>query len=162
MDTTRRRLIFGLPIAALAGPLLWRASAVRAEGDFPLELSESEWRERLTDAEYRILREEGTEPRRSSELLHEKRDGGYHCAGCDQLVFHSDTKYDSQTGWPSFWQPAKEDNIGTKADPGILGERTEVHCSRCGGHLGHVFEDGPEPTGLRYCINGLALDFKPA
>lgn len=162
MDRERRRLMLALPTVALLGPILWRATPARAEGDFAVQLSEAEWRERLSRQEYRILREEGTEPRGSSELLDEKRDGTYHCAGCDQPVFHARSKYDSNTGWPSFWRPIDEDNIGTKADPGLFGERTEVHCSRCGGHLGHVFEDGPEPTGLRYCINGIALDFKPA
>ncbi len=163
MDPRRRRLFLGLPAAALFGSLLWRTQPSRAEDEaFPLELSESQWRERLTEAEYRILREEGTERQGRSELLDEKRKGGYHCAGCDQLVFHSRSKYNSNTGWPSFWKPAVEGNIATKPDPGLLGERTEVHCSRCGGHLGHVFEDGPPPTGLRYCINGIALDFRAA
>lgn len=123
--------------------------------------SEDEWRERLTEDQYRILRAAGTEPRGSSPLLEEKRDGVFRCAGCGQTLFDADTKYESGTGWPSFWEPVADDAVRTEPDPGLLGERTEVLCSRCGGHLGHVFEDGPDPTGLRYCMNGAALTFEP-
>ena len=122
--------------------------------------SDAEWRERLSDEEYRILREAGTEPRGSSPLLDEKRGGVFRCAGCGQALFDSETKYESGTGWPSFWKPI-DDAVTTKPDPGLLGERTEVLCSRCEGHLGHVFGDGPEPTGDRYCMNGAALTFDP-
>ncbi|WP_435102591.1 peptide-methionine (R)-S-oxide reductase MsrB [Arhodomonas sp. AD133] len=165
MPITRRRLLLA-GVAALAAPALLRQTlpTVRAaggDGTFPLSLDERAWRERLTAEEYAILREAGTEPRGSSELLHEKRPGTYVCAGCGQPLFDSATKYDSGTGWPSFYAPI-EGSIGTREDRSLFFMvRTEVHCSRCGGHLGHVFEDGPEPTGLRYCINGLALDFRP-
>jgi len=122
--------------------------------------TDAEWRERLTDDEYHILREAGTEPRNTSDLLHVDEDGTFRCAGCGQELFESDTKFDSGTGWPSFFEPAGEEAVDTRPDDGLLGTRTEVLCSNCGGHLGHVFEDGPKPTGLRYCINGLALDFE--
>jgi len=122
--------------------------------------TDAEWRERLTDDEYHILREAGTEPRNTSDLLHVDEGGTFRCAGCGQVLFESDTKFDSGTGWPSFFEPAEEDAVDTRPDDGLLGTRTEVLCANCGGHLGHVFEDGPKPTGLRYCINGLALDFE--
>lgn len=126
----------------------------------PVELGDAEWRERLTKQQYRILREEGTERAGTSPLNDEKRQGDYLCAGCGLLLFRSDWKYDSGTGWPSFYEVIAE-HIGTKADRKLWYERTEYHCARCGGHQGHVFEDGPEPTGLRYCNNGLALVFEP-
>jgi peptide-methionine (R)-S-oxide reductase len=113
----------------------------------------------LTPAQYRVLREHGTEPPGSSPLNKEHRAGTYHCAGCDLPLFSSTTKFDSGTGWPSFWAPL-DDAIGTSEDRTLFFTvRTEVHCRRCGGHLGHVFEDGPPPTGLRYCMNGVSLRF---
>lgn len=131
-------------------------------GDFePLEKSPSEWRALLTEDAFHILFEEGTEPRRSSPLLQEKRAGTYVCRACYLPLFPSSTKFESGTGWPSFWAPLDEDHLGTKRDTKLATPRTEYHCARCGGHQGHVFEDGPEPTGLRYCNNGLALDFVP-
>lgn len=129
---------------------------------FPVSRSEAEWRKRLTKAEFYVLREEGTERAFSSPLDKEKRAGTFACAGCGNAVYSSKHKYDSGTGWPSFWQPIRSGAVGTSTDYKIGVPRTEVHCARCGGHLGHIFNDGPRPTGKRHCINGVALDFKPA
>lgn len=151
--------------AAAAGGIWWQTSrsggAVAAEDDFEIQLSAAEWRERLTEEQFLVLREEKTERAYSSPLDSEKREGTYHCAGCDLPLYSSDAKYDSGTGWPSFTKPL-ENAIGTKPDNTLFAERTEVHCRRCGGHLGHVFDDGPPPTGKRYCMNGLSLEFRPA
>lgn len=134
-----------------------------SETDDPRTVTDAEWRERLSPAEYRILREAGTESRHTSELLHVDSAGVFRCAGCERVLFRTDEKYDSGTGWPSFWDPADADAVETQQEGGLLGlgGRTEVVCAGCGGHLGHVFGDGPEPTGDRYCINGLALSFDP-
>jgi peptide-methionine (R)-S-oxide reductase len=126
-----------------------------------LVLSDEEWRKRLTPAQFDVLRKEGTERAGTSPLNHEKRKGTFVCAGCDLPLFASDTKYESGTGWPSFYQ-SLENAVGTTVDKSFFMTRTEVHCRRCGGHLGHVFDDGPKPTGLRYCMNGVALKFMPA
>lgn len=125
-----------------------------------MEKSDEEWREILTEDEYRILRGEGTEPAFSSPLLDEHRKGAYICAGCFFPLFDAETKYQSGTGWPSFWAPI-EGHVDTKRDFKMVIPRTEYHCARCGGHQGHVFDDGPQPTGKRWCNNGLALDFVP-
>jgi peptide methionine sulfoxide reductase msrA/msrB len=124
-----------------------------------VELSEDAWRERLSDRAFRVLRRDATEPRRSSELLGVKQAGVFTCAGCDLPLFRTATKFDSGTGWPSFYEPIAEKNTGTRRDTSAGMVRTEVHCARCEGHLGHIFPDGPDPTGLRYCINGAALSF---
>jgi peptide-methionine (R)-S-oxide reductase len=124
-------------------------------------LSDDEWRKRLTPEQYRVLRQHATERAGTSPLDQEKRAGTFACAGCGQRLFDSGTKFNSGTGWPSFFQPL-EQAVGTTTDRSFFMTRTEVHCSRCGGHLGHVFEDGPRPTGLRYCMNGVALKFEPS
>lgn len=149
-----RRLFVSTALAALG-----LGKAARAES-FEFTLTDEEWRARLSPEAYQVLRHEATERAGSSPLDSEKRAGTFHCAGCELPLFSSATKYDSGTGWPSFWQPL-DDAVRTKPDPGIFGDRVEVHCRRCGGHLGHVFEDGPQPTGLRYCMNGVALAFVP-
>jgi len=123
-------------------------------------LSDAEWRKRLTGEQYNVLRKHGTERAGTSPLNQEKRKGTFVCAGCELPLFASDTKYESGTGWPSFYQPLPN-AIGTKSDRSFFMTRTEVHCSRCLGHLGHVFDDGPKPTGLRYCMNGVAMKFVP-
>lgn len=159
----RRSLIKLLGAAALV-PVIGHSVFARQDSTMTqvekLELSEDEWRERLNSAQYNILREEGTEPPGSSSLLKEKRDGTYVCAGCDHPLFDASMKYDSGTGWPSFFTtlPAA---FETKRDFKLIWPRTEYHCAKCGGHHGHLFEDGPEPTGLRYCNNGVALKFIP-
>ena len=124
-------------------------------------LTDAQWRAKLSPEAYDVLRHEGTEPPFSSPLDHEKRSGTYACAGCGLALYSSKTKFDSGTGWPSFWAPLPH-AIATKLDPSFGESRTEVHCRRCLGHLGHVFPDGPPPTGLRYCMDGVALAFKPA
>src|SRR6476619_2603431 len=126
-----------------------------------IEKSDDEWKQQLTPAQFHVLREHGTEPRGASPLNREKRDGRFVCGACGQPLFTSDTKYESGTGWPSFYKPI-EGAIGTTTDNSYGMRRVEVHCSRCGGHLGHLFPDGPAPTRQRYCMNGIALAFEPA
>jgi peptide-methionine (R)-S-oxide reductase len=126
--------------------------------EFEVTKTDQEWRAQLAPEAYRVLREHGTERAGTSPLDKEYASGRYYCAGCDLPLFSSEAKFDSRTGWPSFWQPL-DDSVGTSTDRGFFMVRTEVHCRRCGGHLGHVFDDGPRPTGLRYCMNGAALRF---
>jgi peptide-methionine (R)-S-oxide reductase len=157
---TRRRLLEMLAALGLATRAVPRAAAGNAEIG-KLELSEAEWRERLTPAQFEVLRNEGTERPGSSPLNHEKRRGRYLCAGCALPLFTSEMKYDSGTGWPSFFT-SLPGAIGTRTDFKVILPRTEYHCARCGGHQGHVFDDGPRPTGKRYCNNGVALSFEVA
>lgn len=123
--------------------------------------SDAEWKRQLTPDQYRVTRQHGTERAFSHALNNEKRAGIYHCVCCGQPLFSSEAKFDSGTGWPSFFQPLAEDAVAEKEDRSLFMRRTEVLCSACDAHLGHVFPDGPKPTGLRYCMNGVALDFKP-
>jgi peptide-methionine (R)-S-oxide reductase len=159
----KRRELFGITVLASAGLIgLWprhrTAKAVQSVV-IPMTHTDAEWRSLLSPAAYNALRRQGTEMPFSSKLDFETRRGTYACAGCALSVFSSDTKYDSHTGWPSFWQPLAH-AVAESNDTSFGMNRTEVHCVRCGGHLGHVFPDGPPPTGLRYCINGVALTFK--
>ena len=126
-----------------------------------MQRTDEEWRAKLTPEQFHVLRKHGTEPPGSSPLNAEKRDGTFKCAACGQSLFSSETKFESGTGWPSFYKPL-DNAVGTRSDRTLGMVRTEVHCRRCGGHLGHVFDDGPKPTGLRYCMDGLALMFHPA
>jgi peptide-methionine (R)-S-oxide reductase len=162
LTNINRRAFIG--VAGAAGAALTFLSVGRANGasrSFEFALSDSDWRKRLGPERYRILREAGTERPYSSPLNKEHRRGTFACAGCGLPLFSSATKFDSGTGWPSFFRPLPN-AIVTRADHSLFMERTEVLCRRCGGHLGHVFDDGPRPTGLRYCMNGLALKFVPA
>ena len=146
----------GLGAIALAGK-----GRALAAGTFPMTLTSEEWKKRLTPMQYRVLREEGTERAYTSPLNDQHGKGVFACVGCRSKVFESSTKFDSGTGWPSFWEPIKG-AVGESVDRSFGSERTEVHCSTCGGHLGHVFNDGPQPTGLRYCMNGVAMTFEHA
>jgi peptide-methionine (R)-S-oxide reductase len=147
-------------LAVLGALLACPSAALAATGGDKVVLTDAQWRARLSPEAYDVLRHEGTELPFSSPLDHEKRTGTYFCAGCALALFSSKTKYDSGTGWPSFWAPLK-DAVAMKSDSSLMMERTEVHCRRCDGHLGHLFDDGPPPTGKRYCMDGVALTFKP-
>jgi peptide-methionine (R)-S-oxide reductase len=157
----RRSLLKSLFLAGAGVTLAPSLAAASTGGKFEVTKTDAEWKRILTPQQYYVLREHGTEYAGSSPLDREKRKGTFHCAGCDLPLFSSETKYDSGTGWPSFWQPITN-AIGTSVDRSLFSVRTEVHCRRCGGHLGHVFDDGPRPTGLRYCMNGVAMTFKPS
>ncbi|QFU09257.1 Peptide methionine sulfoxide reductase MsrB [Rhodobacteraceae bacterium THAF1] len=151
----RRTFITALGAAATAP-----AALLAADGPYEVSMSEAEWREMLTDLEYKVMRQMGTERAFSSRLNDIERPGQYHCKGCDQALYPSRTKFESGTGWPSFWAPFAE-AVQTKPDRSLFTTRTEVHCDRCGSHLGHIFDDGPEPTGKRHCLNGVSLVFYP-
>lgn len=160
----RRQFLFkGLlaGVALLAAPGIFAAAARRVGMIEKIHKTDAEWRQLLTPEQYQVLRQEGTEPPFSSQLNKEYRQGSYLCAACDLPLFSSETKFDSGTGWPSFYAPI-EGNVETKTDFKLILPRTEYHCARCGGHQGHVFNDGPEPTGQRWCNNGVALRFIPA
>ncbi|USI72134.1 peptide-methionine (R)-S-oxide reductase MsrB [Sphingomonas morindae] len=165
--TLARREVLGLGLSGVVVAVLWRFAA---EGDgadaiaatpAPFTLSDAEWRRRLSAPAYAVLRQGATERPFSSPLNAEHRRGLFACAGCDRPLFASATKFESGTGWPSFYQPLPG-AVATRDDTSLGMDRTEVHCARCAGHLGHVFDDGPRPTGLRYCMNGVALRFRPA
>jgi peptide-methionine (R)-S-oxide reductase len=158
---SRRQFAFaGLGLASLATGLVRSAQATDAKETFEVTKTDEEWMKVLTKDQYYVLRKHGTERAGTSPLDKTYAAGTYHCAGCDLPVYTSDTKFDSGTGWPSFFQPI-ENAVGTSTDYKLIYPRTEVHCSRCGGHLGHVFDDGPQPTGKRYCMNGVAMKFVP-
>ncbi|HEX4111835.1 MAG TPA: peptide-methionine (R)-S-oxide reductase MsrB [Stellaceae bacterium] len=158
-----RRLLFTAGTAALATAFAipWWVAGAHAEQIFKVSHTDAEWQKLLNPAQYAVLRQDATERPFTSPLLAEHRNGVFACAGCNLDLFSSATKFDSGTGWPSFWQPLPR-AIGTHVDGSFGMVRTAVFCTQCGGHLGHVFDDGPKPTGLRYCMNGLALKFKPA
>lgn len=162
MKATRRQLFIGAGLGAIVLRFGLGAGHAVADQTFPVKHTDEEWKKILTADQYAVLRQEGTERPFTSPLLNEHGKGNFACAGCDQQSFSSDTKFDSGTGWPSFWQPIDEKLIGHNRDTTFGMVRDEVHCSNCGGHLGHVFDDGPKPTGLRYCLNGLALKFHAA
>jgi peptide-methionine (R)-S-oxide reductase len=151
-------------LAAAAGAVAWKWPWERTMAEqvsYDVEKPDAEWQRILTPQQYQVLRRHGTERAGTSPLNAEKRQGTFACAGCGQPLFDSRTKFESGTGWPSFYQPL-DGAVGTRTDRSFFMTRTEVHCRRCGGHLGHVFEDGPKPTGLRYCMNGVAMTFVPA
>ena len=158
---TRRGLLAGASLGmASAFASGWWAAFAQAGEAFAVVHSDDEWRKLLTPDQFAVLRQSATERPFTSPLLNEHRRGNFSCAGCDLDLFSSTTKFDSGTGWPSFWAPLDK-AVGTAADTSLGMTRNAVHCSRCGGHLGHVFDDGPQPTGLRYCMNGIAMTFKP-
>ena len=161
---TRRLMLAGAGVVAAAAAFRWVPEAGAGDAgppeNFPLTRTDAEWRARLSPDQYAILRRSSTERPFTSPLNDEHRRGTFSCAGCEQAAFASDTKFDSGTGWPSFWQPL-EHAVRRRDDRAFGMTRSEVHCSRCGGHFGHVFDDGPQPTGLRYCMNGVALVFAP-
>lgn len=168
MQNRRQFLVIAGAGLGLAPLVMWlgrsetveTSAMAQGQGRFPVQKTDAEWRAALTAEQYRVLRGHGTERAFTSPLDTEKRRGTFACAACGQPLFSSATKYDSRTGWPSFWKPL-DNAVGTSVDRNLFMVRTEVHCARCGGHLGHVFPDGPRPTGERYCMNGVAMTFNP-
>lgn len=163
MKTKKNTFIALILLLAIGTGAYWflQSEPDRSSESFALNLTEEQWKERLTPEEFYVLREAGTERAGSSPLNKETRNGVFTCAGCGKQLFDSSTKFKSGTGWPSFYMPIAG-AVETEQDYKLVVPRTEVHCANCGGHLGHVFEDGPRPTGLRYCMNGVALNFQPA
>ncbi len=163
MTIARRQFLRAGSVLGVFGALTFnsRRAAAATEATFEVTRTEDEWKKILTPNQFQVLRKEATERPFSSPLNDEHRKGSFRCAGCDLDLFASDTKFDSGTGWPSFFQPV-QNAVGTTSDRTFGMTRTAVHCRRCGGHLGHLFNDGPKPTGLRYCMNGLAMKFVPA
>ncbi len=159
MQISKRDFLRGSGSVAILLTLGCSDADAKSKTRFSVSYSDAEWRKRLSPAAYKVLRKEDTERPYTSPLNKEKRAGSYSCAGCDLPLFSSTTKFESGTGWPSFYRPLAG-GIGTDTDYNLGYARTEVHCSRCGGHLGHVFDDGPKPTGKRYCMNGVAMKFK--
>ena len=147
--------------AAIGGSAVIGARSKAEAKSYPVSMTEDQWRKRLGPDQFSVLRQEGTERPFTSPLNENKKSGLYACAGCDTPAYSSANKFDSGTGWPSFWAPLSASAIGTKSDRKLLYARTEVHCSTCGGHFGHIFDDGPKPTGKRHCLNGVALKFMP-
>lgn len=160
-----RRHFFVTTACAIAGAKYFSTSLTAKElpsdSTFEVVYTKEQWQAKLSDFEYQVMREEGTERAGSSSLLHEKRAGVFNCKGCDLPLYDASTKYDSRTGWPSFYQ-SLPNAVETKADNSFFMSRTEVHCRRCGSHLGHIFDDGPQPTGKRHCLNGVSLVFREA
>lgn len=159
--TNRRAFLSLAGLTGLGAAIGWRSAPAAAAEDFAVQLSDAQWKAKLSPAAYRVLRHEATERPYSSPLNKEHRSGTFACAGCGQALFSSRTKFESGTGWPSFWAPLPR-AVGTRTDRALMMTRVEVHCARCGGHLGHVFDDGPKPTGKRYCMNGAAMSFRTA
>ncbi|MFS0773882.1 peptide-methionine (R)-S-oxide reductase MsrB [Sphingomonas sp. 1P08PE] len=160
-NADRRSFLSLAALSATAAALFGCRGSAEAAERFPVAMSDAEWKKKLGPAAYDVLRHEGTERPFSSPLNEEHRAGTFACKGCAQPLFSSKTKFESGTGWPSFWAPLAK-AVGTTTDRSLMMSRVEVHCSRCGGHLGHVFDDGPRPTGKRYCMNGVAMTFRTA